>query len=99
MSEQEQEESGQAGVIAKVHEDGDDLTLEDGSVWEVPNPGDALQVALWRRGQRVSVVERQDETEDVSDHIHVDYLPGEVTITNLDTRTPETVRVLPHESD
>ncbi len=94
--EDEEDEQGleQTGTIVEIHEDGEGITLEDGSVWDVPNPGDSARVALWRVGQRVSVVAREDDVEDVSDHIHVEYTVGEVTITNLDTRDAETVRVV-----
>ena len=54
-------------------------------------------VALWRAGQRVSLAQRQDDAENVSDHIHVEYTAGEVSITNLDTANPETIRVLPRD--
>ena len=96
MSEYEEEEQAeQTGTIVEIHEDGDGITLDDGSVWDVPNPGDAAKVELWQAGQRISIVEREDDIEDVSDHIHVEYTAGEVMITNLDARELETVRVVP----
>ncbi len=98
MTEYEQEEDEEpetTGTIVEIHEDGEGITLEDGSVWDVPNPGDAAKVELWQAGQRVSIVEREDDTEDVSNHIHVEYTAGEVMITNLDKRELETVRVVP----
>ncbi len=96
MSEYEEEEQAeQTGTIVEIHEDGDGITLDDGSVWDVPNPGDAAKVELWQAGQRISIVEREDDIEDVSDHIHVEYTAGEVMITNLDAQELETVRVVP----
>ncbi len=92
---EEEEEPEPTGTIIEIHEDGDGITLDDGSVWDVPNPGDATKVELWQAGQRVLIVEREDDTEDVSDHIHVEYRGGEVMITNLDTQELETVRVVP----
>ncbi len=96
MSEyEEKEQAEQTGTIVEIHEDGDGITLDDGSVWDVPNPGDAAKVELWQAGQRISIVERADDIEDVSDHIHVEYTAGEVMITNLDAQELETVRVVP----
>ena len=91
---EEEEEPAHTGTIVEIHEDGEGITLEDGSVWDVPNPGDAAKVELWQAGQRVSIAEREDDMEDVSDHIHVEYTAGEVMITNLDVRELETVRVV-----
>ena len=96
MSEYEEEEEPETtGTIVEIHEDGDGITLEDGSVWDVPNSDEAAKVELWAAGQRISIAEREDDTEDVSDHIHVEYTAGEVTITNLDVQELETVRVVP----
>ena len=93
----DEEELEPTATILEIHEDGDGITLENGSVWDVPNPGDSAMVALWRAGQRVSLAQRQDDAENVSDHIHVEYTAGEVSITNLDTANPETIRVLPRD--
>ncbi len=96
MSEYEEEEEPETtGTIVEIHEDGESITLEDGSVWDVPNADEAAKVELWAAGQRISIAEREDDTEDVSDHIHVEYTAGEVTITNLDVQELETVRVVP----
>ena len=96
MSEYEEEEEPETtGTIVEIHEDGEGITLEDGSVWDVPNSDEAAKVELWAAGQRISIAEREDDTEDVSDHIHVEYTAGEVTITNLDVQELETVRVVP----
>ena len=98
MSEYEEEEEPETtGTIVEIHEDGEGITLEDGSVWDVPNPDEAAKVVLWAAGQRISISEREDDTEDVSDHIHVEYTTGEVTITNLDVQELETVRVVPRD--
>ena len=96
MSEYEEEEEPETtGTIVEIHEDGEGITLEDGSVWDVPNADEAAKVELWAEGQRISIAEREDDTEDVSDHIHVEYTAGVVTITNLDVQELETVRVVP----
>ena len=53
---------GQEHHVAKVHQDGTILTLEDGSVWDIPI-GAATMVAHWYPSQRVIVRENEAVSE------------------------------------
>lgn len=68
---------GQEHRVAKVHHDGTILTLEDGSVWDIP-VGAAMTVAHWFPSQRIMVRVREAESESYA-------------LINMDTSGPDVV--------
>jgi hypothetical protein len=63
--------------ITHVHQDGTILTLEDGSVWDIP-VGAARHVIAWYPSQRVIVRQNAGESESYA-------------LINLDTSAPDVV--------
>ena len=68
---------GQEHHVAKVHQDGTILTLEDGSVWDIPADA-AMTVAHWSPSQRIMVRVREAESESYA-------------LINMDTSGPDVV--------
>jgi hypothetical protein len=68
---------GQEHRIAHNHQDGTLLTLDDGSIWDIPTDTATL-VAQWYPGQRVIVRTNQHESESYA-------------LVNVDTRGPDVV--------
>jgi hypothetical protein len=77
MKWNEYAEVGKEHHIAHVHQGGSILTLEDGSVWDIPIDGSTL-VAHWYQGQRVIVRANEAESESYA-------------LINVDTNGPEVV--------
>jgi hypothetical protein len=74
-------EVGQEHHIAHVHQDGTLLTLEDGSVWDIPIDGSTL-VAQWYQGQRVIVRVNEAEGESYA-LINVDTTGSDVVMAHV----------------
>lgn len=68
---------GQEHHVAHVHQDGTILTLEDGSVWDIPIDASTL-VECWYPGQRVIVRANEAESESYA-------------LINVDTSGPDVV--------
>ena len=69
--------AGQEHHVAHVHQDGTILTLEDGSVWDIP-VGASTLVVRWYPSQRVIVRANAAESESYA-------------LINVDTSGPDTV--------
>ncbi len=48
--------------LAAISTDGSIITLEDGSVWEVPDPADQSTVSSWTDGDSITVSEDPNST-------------------------------------
>ncbi len=64
--------------IIGINEDGLEIELMDGSMWQPANLGDITIVCLWYPTQRIKI-EKTNK--------------GEYTLTNLDTSTPDKIKV------
>lgn len=67
-------------TIMEVSEDGLEIALMDCSAWQPENIGDITITCLWYPTMRIKI-EKNNK--------------GEYTLTNLDTSTPDKIKVLP----
>jgi len=65
--------------VMEINEDGLEISLMDGSVWQPTNLGDITIICLWYPTQRINI-EKNDKEE--------------YSMTNLDTSTPDKIKVL-----
>lgn len=63
--------------VKKIHQDGIEISLMDGSKWRIKNMGDISKTILWYPTQRIKIKEENQE----------------YTLTNLDTSAPEGIEV------
>jgi hypothetical protein len=64
--------------VKKIHQDGIEISLMNGSKWRIKNIGDITKTILWYPTQRIKIEERSE---------------GEFTLTNLDTSAPDEIEV------
>jgi hypothetical protein len=64
--------------VKKIHQDGIEISLMDGSKWRIKNVGDMSKTILWYPTQRVKVEESE---------------LGKFSLINLDTSTPDEIEV------
>lgn len=64
--------------VKKIHREGLEISLMNGSKWRIINVGDITKTILWYPAQRIKI----EETDD-----------GEYTLTNLDTSAPDEINV------
>ncbi|MFA4829509.1 MAG: hypothetical protein WC855_11720 [Thermodesulfovibrionales bacterium] len=64
--------------VKKIHQDGLEISLMDGSKWKIKNIGDMTRTILWYPTQHIKVEEKGD---------------GEFTLTNLNTSAPDEIEV------
>jgi hypothetical protein len=72
---------GQEHHVAHVHQDGTILTLDDGSVWDIPTDA-AMLVAHWYPSQRVIVRANEAQSECYA-LINVDTSGSEVAVAHV----------------
>lgn len=65
-------------TILEISEDGLEISLMDGSVWQPTNAGDVTKTLIWYPTQRIKIEKNNKE---------------EYTMTNLDTATPDKIKV------
>lgn len=61
-------------TVKKIHQDGLEISLMNGSKWEITNIGDMTKTILWYPSQRIKISENEK---------------GIFTLSNLDTSTPD----------